>query len=252
MNPMVVRKIGEQVGMIEEIDVGKGGSCVGQFARVRVCRPLEKPLQRCVNVEDILFGESKLILLLYEKLLNFCYALMGGAIPVARNDGRVVRDDPSVEVREKSVEESNEGVGELNEGGLVKNTDTAVGLLRDMRVLEEHELTVTVLEQVGSMEKGKYSMDMRCWERKDQLIKPLGSGYRETIVVEEIVRLGEVKGMEIDLEVRGKGKHINEESEEAEGDRARSDPRVGVKGGETRLNSMFKSLLFIVSSSPFL
>ncbi|KAH6780166.1 hypothetical protein C2S52_011403 [Perilla frutescens var. hirtella] len=37
MTPLAVRKIGEQVGAIEEVDVGEGGSCVGQFARVRVC-----------------------------------------------------------------------------------------------------------------------------------------------------------------------------------------------------------------------
>ncbi|KAH6757436.1 hypothetical protein C2S52_023433 [Perilla frutescens var. hirtella] len=57
-----------------EVDVGEGGSCVGQFARVRICRPLSKPLQRCVRVEDVSTGESRIILLLYERLPDFYFA----------------------------------------------------------------------------------------------------------------------------------------------------------------------------------
>lgn len=33
--------VGESVGHVEEIDVGDGGNCLGQFARVRVTKPLE-------------------------------------------------------------------------------------------------------------------------------------------------------------------------------------------------------------------
>ncbi|KAH6800668.1 hypothetical protein C2S52_001132 [Perilla frutescens var. hirtella] len=74
MNPTYIRKIGAQVGKIQEIDVGEGGNCVGQFARVRVCRPIDKPLQRCVKVADVLTDESRIILLLYEKLPDVCHA----------------------------------------------------------------------------------------------------------------------------------------------------------------------------------
>ncbi|KAH6773159.1 hypothetical protein C2S51_011563 [Perilla frutescens var. frutescens] len=74
MNLDDVGKIGKQVGKVEEVDVGEGGSCVGQFARVRVCRPIAKPLQRCVRVAEISSGESRIVLLLYERLPDFCHA----------------------------------------------------------------------------------------------------------------------------------------------------------------------------------
>ncbi|KAH6775095.1 hypothetical protein C2S52_012656 [Perilla frutescens var. hirtella] len=43
MNPSAIRKIEEQVGTIEEIDVGKGENYIGQFTHVRVSRHLERP-----------------------------------------------------------------------------------------------------------------------------------------------------------------------------------------------------------------
>lgn len=74
MHPPTVRRIGEQVGRVVEVDIGEGGGCVGRFARVRVARPIEKPLQRCVNITIEGSHECALVLLVYEKLPEFCYA----------------------------------------------------------------------------------------------------------------------------------------------------------------------------------
>ncbi|KAH6800961.1 hypothetical protein C2S52_001425 [Perilla frutescens var. hirtella] len=60
MNQATVRKIGEQVGDVEEVDVGDGGRCLGQFARVRVRRRISKPLQRCVQIDKGEMGKALL------------------------------------------------------------------------------------------------------------------------------------------------------------------------------------------------
>lgn len=74
MNPMVVRKIGEQIGKVEEIDTGEGGHCLGQFARVRITTFLNKPLKRCVNIKVDDEKAPRLVLLRYERLPDFCHA----------------------------------------------------------------------------------------------------------------------------------------------------------------------------------
>lgn len=83
MNPVVVRRIGEQIGKVEEIDVGEQGNCLGQFARVRITRLLKKPLKRCVNITVDGEKEQRLILICYEKMPDFCHACgrVGHVIP---------------------------------------------------------------------------------------------------------------------------------------------------------------------------
>lgn len=73
MNQKAVAKIAEQVGVVEEIDIGEGGSCIGQFARVRITRPISKPLQRCVRISQQQAEEQWIVLILYEKLPEFCF-----------------------------------------------------------------------------------------------------------------------------------------------------------------------------------
>ncbi|XP_057790456.1 uncharacterized protein LOC131007563 [Salvia miltiorrhiza] len=74
MHPDVVRRIGEQIGFVEEIDMGVGGLCMGRFARVRVRWQLENPLKRCVRIVPDGEMEGAIVLLLYDKLPNFCFA----------------------------------------------------------------------------------------------------------------------------------------------------------------------------------
>ncbi|XP_057770941.1 uncharacterized protein LOC130990729 [Salvia miltiorrhiza] len=74
MHPDVVRRIGEQIGVVEEIDMGVGGLCMGRFARVRVRWRMDNPLKRCVRLLPDGEMEGAIVLLLYEKLPNFCFA----------------------------------------------------------------------------------------------------------------------------------------------------------------------------------
>ncbi|XP_057779505.1 uncharacterized protein LOC130998089 [Salvia miltiorrhiza] len=73
MHPDVIRRIGEQIGTVKEIDLGAGGLCLGKFARVRVSWSLNLPLKRCVRLLPDGEMEGAIILLLYEKLPNFCF-----------------------------------------------------------------------------------------------------------------------------------------------------------------------------------
>lgn len=59
---------------MEEIHTGKGGHCLGQFARVRITTLLNKPLQRCVNIKVDDEKAPQLVLLRYERLPDFCHA----------------------------------------------------------------------------------------------------------------------------------------------------------------------------------
>lgn len=68
-----IHEIGSLVGEVIEVDVGIDGRCFGKFARVRVRRPIDKPLQRCVMTALNKEGEKHMILLKYERLPDFCY-----------------------------------------------------------------------------------------------------------------------------------------------------------------------------------
>lgn len=73
MHSSVLSEIAAQIGSVKEIDLGTDGSCMGNFARVRVTRSLKQPLQRCVSASMEDGSTSNLILLLYERLPDFCY-----------------------------------------------------------------------------------------------------------------------------------------------------------------------------------
>ncbi|XP_057804732.1 uncharacterized protein LOC131020090 [Salvia miltiorrhiza] len=75
MNSRMVRRIGEKVGAVMEVEEGEGGRCLGKFARARVLRSIQEPLVRCVSIEVEGNKEPMMVLVLYEKLLdNFCFA----------------------------------------------------------------------------------------------------------------------------------------------------------------------------------
>lgn len=63
MNSTMIRAVASHVGRVEEIDIGEGGNCLGQYARARVTRALDKPLQRCVQIKGGSDGEMQLILI---------------------------------------------------------------------------------------------------------------------------------------------------------------------------------------------
>lgn len=73
MDPLIIRRIGEKVGRVEEVDVGEGGLCMGKFARIRVTRRIEDPLVRCVPLVHEVLQKEVLVLLQYERLSEFCF-----------------------------------------------------------------------------------------------------------------------------------------------------------------------------------
>lgn len=73
MHPDIVKEIGVQIGIVEDMDIGDGGRCLGKYARVRVLRPIHDPLLRYLSVVLDDDTSENLILLLYEKLPDFCH-----------------------------------------------------------------------------------------------------------------------------------------------------------------------------------
>lgn len=66
-------RLGKMIGVVEDIDTGASGDCLGKYLRVRVRIDVEQPLERAVNFvrKD---GEDPITLLLaYERLPEFCY-----------------------------------------------------------------------------------------------------------------------------------------------------------------------------------
>ncbi|KAH6801255.1 hypothetical protein C2S52_001719 [Perilla frutescens var. hirtella] len=148
------------VGKFKEVDVGERGSCVGQFARVRVCQPIDKPLQRCVKVSDVLSGESRIILLLYKRLPDFYHAC-GHVGHVFRhcNDTAVDKEKGALSGRTKGNGSSSSGMFcrpkengpcGLNDEGHVMVEDYSKDLGRRGLELEEEEEEI---EQFESFEE---------------------------------------------------------------------------------------------------
>lgn len=74
MHPSILRNIGDQIGQVDDIDVGEDGNCLGRFARIRVTRKLSLPLQKCVRVKSENDTSDIFIILVYERLPDFCFA----------------------------------------------------------------------------------------------------------------------------------------------------------------------------------
>lgn len=74
MHEDFLTKLGRHVGSMEEIDSGEDGSFLGRFARIRVHIDVSKPLTKCISIKP--FGEKEdiIVLLIYERLPDFCYA----------------------------------------------------------------------------------------------------------------------------------------------------------------------------------
>ncbi|XP_075520620.1 uncharacterized protein LOC142553940 [Primulina tabacum] len=67
-------KLGSQLGMVVEVDRGDHGVVLGCFARIRVCINISQPLRKCIRVTSMSEEEDIFIILVYERLPDFCYA----------------------------------------------------------------------------------------------------------------------------------------------------------------------------------
>ncbi|XP_073152582.1 uncharacterized protein [Henckelia pumila] len=73
MQDSIIRNIAEGIGRVIEIDSEEDGRCSGKFARVRVILDITKPLRQGIWVKTENMMEEICILLLYERLPNFCF-----------------------------------------------------------------------------------------------------------------------------------------------------------------------------------
>ncbi|BFG30746.1 hypothetical protein CerSpe_170190 [Prunus speciosa] len=64
--------IGDILGRFIETDSGRGGTCLGSFLRLKVVTDVTQPLKRCLRFTFPEVG-SRLLLIKYEKLPNYCY-----------------------------------------------------------------------------------------------------------------------------------------------------------------------------------
>lgn len=65
--------LGQLVGDLRDIDVGSIGECFGKYMRVRVVIDVSKPLERFLRMDLSGNGDESLLLLRYEKLLDYCF-----------------------------------------------------------------------------------------------------------------------------------------------------------------------------------
>lgn len=73
MQPAILRSPGEKLGNVIEVEAKDKGNCVGKFGRIRILKNIAEPLLKglCVSLPNSI--EESYIVLIYEKLSNFCY-----------------------------------------------------------------------------------------------------------------------------------------------------------------------------------
>ncbi|TXG69365.1 hypothetical protein EZV62_004300 [Acer yangbiense] len=96
MNRRMAKYLAEQIGLVVELPADSR-ECWGRFIRVKVRIDITKPLKRCVRLTVDNTEEVITAILLYERLLEFCYAC--GII------GHGLRDRPDDEARLGALEE---------------------------------------------------------------------------------------------------------------------------------------------------
>lgn len=72
MHEELLSKLGRQIGQVVELDRGEDGAFLGRFARIQVQMNI-KPLRKCVRISAMKDEEDAIILLVYERLPDFCY-----------------------------------------------------------------------------------------------------------------------------------------------------------------------------------
>lgn len=71
MNKDAIQKLGEKIGIVKEVGTDETGECLGQFTRIKVSTDITQPLKKVVFLQQ---EEGRILMLvLYEKLLDFCF-----------------------------------------------------------------------------------------------------------------------------------------------------------------------------------
>ncbi|KAK6164361.1 hypothetical protein DH2020_001225 [Rehmannia glutinosa] len=73
MQEEIIRKIGNQIGQVIEIDKGELEVFFGRFIRMKVKVEVDKPLQGHIVIQEETSQEESIVLLTYEKFPDFCY-----------------------------------------------------------------------------------------------------------------------------------------------------------------------------------
>ena len=66
-----IKKLGERIGIVEDIEADEAGECLGQFSRVRISVSITQPLKKVVFLQQE--GEKIPMPVLYKKLPDFCF-----------------------------------------------------------------------------------------------------------------------------------------------------------------------------------
>lgn len=73
MQSNILHNIGSKIGKVLEVEAGADGMCAGRYARIRMMIDISKSLQQGIWVQPENSLEEICIILLYERLPNFCF-----------------------------------------------------------------------------------------------------------------------------------------------------------------------------------
>lgn len=73
MHATILKNVGSRLGKVLEIEGSEDGSCAGKYARIQVMLDISKPLRQGIWVKQENLSEEICIILLYERLPQFCY-----------------------------------------------------------------------------------------------------------------------------------------------------------------------------------
>ncbi|TXG66495.1 hypothetical protein EZV62_007770 [Acer yangbiense] len=73
MTVEIGRFLGDIIGKVKDVDGGGSGVCMGKFLWVRVELDIDKPLRRCLCIDNLGDEEETVTPLQYERLPDFCF-----------------------------------------------------------------------------------------------------------------------------------------------------------------------------------
>ncbi|XP_073124567.1 uncharacterized protein [Henckelia pumila] len=73
MHRDILKKVGSQIGVVEEVDTREDGFSSGRFARIRVRLDVSKPIKKFISISSRQDNEDIIVPLAYERLPDYCY-----------------------------------------------------------------------------------------------------------------------------------------------------------------------------------